>query len=101
MLAPLNTSRRGYTLVHMDYINVMPVVSFNSTKQCPAKLSSVTITAVYGGADQGFRRLARASGSLGKKDCMELSNTTTQSSTKLRTTPYFQTSPRESPPVSL
>jgi len=66
MLAPLNTSRRGYTLVHMDYINVMPVVSFNSTKQCPAKLSSVTITAVYGGADQGFRRLARASGSLEK-----------------------------------
>ena len=31
----------------------------------------VTITAVYGGADQGFRRLARASGSLGRGDGIE------------------------------
>ena len=59
----------------------------NSTKQwlLAQAILSVTITALYRGIVQGFRRLARAAGSLTRKSNL----------------PKFKVSPRESPPVSL
>ena len=62
ILAPL-TSRWGYTLVHiMEYINVMPVVTVLSSGCSSYYQVSLSLLSIKGGADQGFRRLARASG---------------------------------------
>ena len=61
ILAPL-ASRWGYTLVHMEYINVMLVVTVLSSG-CSSYQVSLSLLSIDG---QGFRRLARASGSLGR-----------------------------------
>ena len=64
----------GYTLVHMEYINVVMLVVTVLSSGCSSYQVSLSLLSIDGGADQGFRRLARASGSLGRGEKVQLSD---------------------------